>query len=280
METGLLATYRPRAVVQVSETLPNRLARVGANQPLGTSPRLVGKKPRASPPRLIRWAVERLLNADVEQRFGDESHPVEFLPLVVIARHGNGKRPRRNRGPTAVLAVFQHHDFTRRELEPRSRQAIDFRIGLAVSYILGRENELKMIRDLEPLDDVPRIVAGAARGDRFWKAVLREPVEQLVESRHRFEPNGNVFLDKRRGPFREIVERDVERMMVDHQLQRDQCRQTHHPMPQIVVVGMSPRFEQPVADFDVHFLGVDHQAVEIEHDGPKLFCIVIHVQWF
>ena len=65
-----------------------------------------------------------------------------------------------------------------------------------------------------------------------------------------------------------LVDRRFEFVPVDHQLQRDASRSTHHLVEQFFGELQLAAAENLCADVLVQLLRVEHQAVEIEDDGP------------
>jgi hypothetical protein len=62
--------------------------------------------------------------------------------------------------------------------------------------------------------------------------------------------------------------------MIDHDLQRDQTRQSHHLPLEIRGKMPAPPLQQQFADFVVQILRIEHQPVQIENDGLRASVLV------
>ena len=68
--------------------------------------------------------------------------------------HGDGKGPSGDRGPAAIVAIFQHHHFTRLHSMPRRGRKINLGVRLAVRDIFRREHEAEAVAELKAIEHV------------------------------------------------------------------------------------------------------------------------------
>ena len=59
-------------------------------------------------------------------------------------------------------------------------------------------------------------------------------------------------------------------MPIDHHLQGHGRSPPHHPVEQLRSKHLPPPAQQLPADLLIQSLGIEHQAVEIEDDGPQI----------
>ena len=85
----------------------------------------------------------------VSQRVDAQPGSTKVMRQAVPPRHCYRDRAGRDRRSTAVLAVFQHGDASRRHSESSRRLQIDLRMGFAFDHVFGRKDEAEPSLEVE-----------------------------------------------------------------------------------------------------------------------------------
>ena len=164
-----------------------------------------------------------------------------------------------------------YEQLLRRKTKSLRCQQIDFGMGLAVANVFCRQDEFEPWSERKSPEDVFDEPPPAAGGNRLGYPPRFECGQEIQEARHRFQP-----LVEERGKdlvrFQgQLLHRIAEQVVVDHQLQGDAPRPAHHLVEQVAVEILAAAAKHLAADMLVKLLGIEHQAVEIEHDGPQRY---------
>src|SRR5262249_16159095 len=65
----------------------------------------------------------------------------------------------------------------------------------------------------------------------------------------------------------QFLDSGLECVRIDHHLQGDVARPTHHLVEQLLREDMTATAQELAPDLLIHLFGVEHQAIEVEYDG-------------
>ena len=161
-----------------------------------------------------------------------------------------------------------------RRLQPRARQTIALRIGLAARDVLGRDHHVEGRAQRRRVEHVVDLGAPRPRHDRQARAGLaqrpqeraRPETEPRVPARER-GVHVLLFHDQARQPF--LVGRDRAAVVREQRDDRVPIVEAEDPPVDVVLDREVKHGQRAPERLEVNVLVIDEDAVEIEQDGKR-----------